>query len=430
MATFDETFNPAALARSDTIVSTASVAKGAPGSATKTPKATQNYPRIDLEPLYTELKSLIGHNWDTYYDALTRFIRGELHAREFGDLCDVFVYASPQSEHAHNSLIVAVLCNTTKDAPEPGLAAWVSATTEKASLAATSKPAITSDAGEQRLKAEVMALPPRERRRFKGVANDKAEEEAAARRNQYEDYYQAGRIRVPESTAGPATGLTTKTNWDLEIRKRYVQPLFAETLEFPDANTLHARMVPICYEEAIASGCSTQCADLVGIASEMYLKNILSEVFNRTRSNGPRYENSAGGGILTTSYKRKIEREEAEVKAGKLQRTRDDDMLPCEAQAAYSRRPLAMVDLQLSSQVGPLPWNGSPVIAWNINNASAGYDYDEWYTEQDQVMTNGHVDDPDALDIDNADNYGWEGAGAQDRPRLDSVLADCLAIPV
>lgn len=76
MATFDETFNPAALARSDTIVSTASVAKGAPGSATKTPKATQNYPRIDLEPLYTELKSLIGHNWDTYYDALTRFIRG------------------------------------------------------------------------------------------------------------------------------------------------------------------------------------------------------------------------------------------------------------------------------------------------------------------------------------------------------------------
>lgn len=77
MATFDETFNPAALARSDTIISTTSLIK-APGSATKTPKATQNYPRIDLEPLYTELKSLIGHNWDTYYDALTRFIRGNI----------------------------------------------------------------------------------------------------------------------------------------------------------------------------------------------------------------------------------------------------------------------------------------------------------------------------------------------------------------
>lgn len=355
---------------------------------------------------------------------------GELNSREFGDLCDTFIYASPQTEHAHNSLIVAVLCNTSKDAPEPGLAAWVSATTEKASLAATSKPAVTSDAGEQRLKAEVMALPPRERRRFKGIALDKAEEEAAARKNHYEDYYQAGRIKVPETSTVPAAGVT-KTNWDLEIRKRYIQPLFAETLEFPDVSTLHARMVPICYEEAIASGCSTQCADLVAIASEIFLKNILSEVFNRTRSNGPRYENSAGGGILTTSYKKKIEREEADVKAGKLQRTRDDDLLPCEAQAAYSRRPLAMVDLQLSSQVGPSPWNGSPMIAWNVSNASTGYDYDEWYADQEHDAKDDHVDGSnDAMDIDNADNYGWEGAGAQDRPRLDSVLADCLAIPV
>lgn len=76
MATFDETFNPAALARSDTITSIASTGKPAPGSAAKQTKATQSYPRIDLEPLYAELKSLIGHNWETYYDALTRFIRG------------------------------------------------------------------------------------------------------------------------------------------------------------------------------------------------------------------------------------------------------------------------------------------------------------------------------------------------------------------
>jgi len=80
MATFDETFNPAALARSDTITSTATVAKAPPGSATKTPKPAQNYPRIDLEPLYTELKSLISHNWETYYDALTHFIRGKLES--------------------------------------------------------------------------------------------------------------------------------------------------------------------------------------------------------------------------------------------------------------------------------------------------------------------------------------------------------------
>lgn len=77
MATFDDTFSPAALARTDTIISPTSAVKAPPSAAAKQPKATQSYPRIDLEPLYTELKSLIGHHWETYYDALTRFIRGK-----------------------------------------------------------------------------------------------------------------------------------------------------------------------------------------------------------------------------------------------------------------------------------------------------------------------------------------------------------------
>ena len=279
-----------------------------------------------------------------------------------------------------------------------------------------------------------MALPARDRRRLKGVANDKSEEEAAARKNPYEEYYQAGRIKAPETTvATGAAGGLTKTNWDLEIRKRYLQPLFSETLEFPDTGVLHARIVPICYEESVAQGCSAQCAELVGIAAEMYLKDKLSAVFDRTRSNGPRYEHSAGGGILTRAYKKSIAREESEVKAGKLQRTREDDLLPTEAQAASTRRPISMADLQLSAQVGPLPWNSMPLIAYSISNASAGYDHDQWLMEQEQtdgVMTNGHAEsDEDKMEIDsNTDNYGWEGA--QDRAALQSVLADCLAIRV
>ncbi|KAK5043276.1 hypothetical protein LTR13_001047 [Exophiala sideris] len=434
MATFEETFNPAALARSDTVTSTTSNIKGPPGSATKPGKTTQNnYPRVDLEPLYSELKLLIGHNWDTYYDALTRFIRGELNAREFADLCDVFIYTSPQTEHAHNSLIIAVLCNTTKDPPEPGLAAWVSAATDKATLAASSKPAVTSDAGEQRLKAEVMALPARDRRRLKAVANDKAEEEAAARKNPYEDYYTAGRIKAPETATTTTAAGITKTNWDLEIRKRYLQPLFSETLEFPDSSTIHGRIVPICYEEAVASGCSMQCAEYVGIAAETYLKSVISEVFDRVRSDGPRYDNSASGGILTSAYKKKIAREEEEVKAGKLSKTRDDDLLPCEAQAAYSRKPISMADLQLTSRVGPLPWDQTPLIGWTITNASAGHDYDEWHASrgEPQAVTNGHVEKmEDAMDVDSSDNYGWEGAGSHDTSALESVLADCLAVSV
>ncbi|EXJ90971.1 hypothetical protein A1O1_04078 [Capronia coronata CBS 617.96] len=432
MATLDDTFNPAALTRSDTITSVNSTTKVPPGSSSKPTKPTQNYPRIDLEPLYTELKSLIGHHWETYYDAITRFIRGELNAREFGDLCDAFIYASPQSEHAHNSLVLAILCNTSRDPPDPGLAAWVSATTDKSAVAASSKPAITSDAAEQRLKVEVMALPPRDRRRLKAIANDKAEEEAMARKTPYEDYYNALRIKAPEQVSGSAGGLT-KTNWDLEIRKRYLQPLFSETLEFPDTPTLHARIVPICYEESVSSGCSVQCAELVGIAAESYLKGILGEVFDRTRSNGPRYDNSASGGILTSSYQKKIAREATEVKMGRLRRTLADDLLPTESEVAYSRRPMGMPDLQLTAQVGPLPWNAMPLLGATVTNASAGYDYEDWRASQEYANASSDgLGEPasDPMDVDNNDNYGWEGAGAQDRAGLESVLADCLTIRV
>ncbi|KAJ9627373.1 uncharacterized protein PV06_07245 [Exophiala oligosperma] len=444
MATFDETFNPAALARSDTITSATSNAKAPPGSSSKSSKPSPNYPRVDLEPLYAELKSLIGHDWETYYETLTRFIRGELNAREFGDVCDAFIYTSPQTEHAHNSLILAVLCNASRDPPEPGLAAWVSATTDKSALATANKPAVTSDVGEQRLKSEVMSLPARDRRRLKAATNDKEEEaaSAAAKRNQYEESYMTGRIQAPEnvSAGGTVAGGITKTNWEMEIRKRYMQPLFAETLEFPDPNTIHARIVPLCYEEGVASGCSLQCAEYVAISAENYIKSMIGEVFDRVRSNGPRYdENSANGGILTSRYKRAIDREETEVKMGKLSRTRDDELLPCEAAAAYSRRPIGMPDLQLARATGPIPWNQMPLVDWTIGNASAGYDYEEWQAKLQEMSIgsgkeNGHITGhildklEDGMDLDGAnDNYGWEGAGEDERVGLQNVLADCLS---
>jgi len=449
MATLEETFNPAALSRSDTIISNAGNTKATSGSSAKQAKATQSYSRIDFEPLYTDLKSLIGHHWGTYYDALTRFIRGmlldrqylparwevrinhaigELCATEFGDLCDHFLLATPATEHAHNSLICAILYNSGRDIPDPGPAAWVSAASDKAAGATTSKAVATSDAAEQRLKTEVMALPARDRRRLKGAASDKTEEEAAARRNVYEEYYHASRIKAPEAAPGAAAGLT-KTNWDLEIRKRYLQPLFAETLEFPDAATIYARMVPICYEESVAAGTSMHCAELVSFAAEVFIKDFLSVAFNRTRSNGPRYENGAGDGIHTAAYKRQIAREEAEVKNGTLLRNREDDLLPVESKEANTRRPIGIADLQLANRVGPSLWNSMPLIGMSVAEAATEFDRNDWPTDCDpRPTTNGHMPNIDeATDVDPDDDYGWDGTGSNERHGLNSLLADCLA---
>lgn len=468
-----ETFNPSALSRADSL-STSAQPTGRTGPAPYGKNArngnNSSSLRIDFEPLYTELKSLISHNWSIYQEALSKFVLGMVHrgfciyfarielrntdtlrigrisSAEFADLTDAFLLATPQVEHAHNSLICAILYNISREKPEhSGPAIWVTATNDKSSAANTSKTNIASDAGEQRLKAEVMGLPARDRRRLKNLnaGGEKADDGALLRRK-YEDYYLAGKVRAPENVPPSAGGLN-KTNWDLEIRKRYAQPLFSETLEFPDATGIHARMIPICYEESVASGSSMPCAELVSVATETYVKDLLSSVFNRTRINGPKHEIRAVGGVCTNAYLRQREREEQEYREGKAQKGRENGLLPVEWREASSRRPIGIDDLRVAGGVARGLWNGMPLIGSRIAEAAYETELDEWLEERraaEAASTNNKSEGyaihgataerggGDEMEVgeDNDDYYGWQGAGSTDRAALGSLLEQCLSV--
>lgn len=295
-----------------------------------------------------------------------------------------------------------------------------------------------------------MAFHPRDRVRIKTSLQDQtgnkaptpatAEEEAAHIRAAYEQYYNGMRIKPPETVATTAGAGLTRTNWELEIRKRYVQPLYSETMEFPDSNTVHGRLVPICYEEGITAGASAQCSELVVVAAETLIKNMLHDFLTRVRVNGPRYDYGAAGGVLTSRYRRQLNREEALVKAGKLQRSRDDDLLPVESKAAQARRPLGISDFKLADRVGPTFWNGKPMTQSMIDeHMFAMNDIDEWYdTQATQPMSNGAVNGTtvngvaqesmdDDMDMDE-DDLGWEGTTAADQATLQGLLGGCLSI--
>lgn len=433
----DETFNPTlALARSDTLTALPSTSK-TPTTALKQPKAnTSNYPRIDLEPIYTDLKDAIGARWDSYSDALTRFTRGTLHAREFGDLTDEIIYSSDHVLHLHNKFICAIAFNSARDSPEPGVAAWVTAAADKSTSTAASKAVVTSDAGEQRLKKEVMALHARDRRRLKGTGDDKksAEEDAQyTKRNQYEDAYAASKYKVPEVPAASIAGGLTKTNLEPEIKKRYQQPLFAESAEFPDVASVYARMVPICYEEAIPQGASMACAELAVIGAEFYFKDILSTVFDRVRVNGPRYDNGVGGGVFTSKYLKQVKKEDELIKMKKLARTREDDLLPVEAAISKERRPLSVADFKLAGRIGTPIWTRTPLLGFDIQQRVPDGEWDDWKLEQEGIrrLTNGHTVAGDAMDVDHEDNdddFDWEAEGFGGRDNFDALMNDCLTV--
>jgi transcriptional coactivator HFI1/ADA1 len=90
---------------------------------------------------------------------------GGLNQEEFSFEINYFVTAEPAVEHPHNQLLAGIYGNVCRDAPEPGVAPWVSAN-DKPTI--VSKP-VSGDAAEQRLKTEVMQLPGKDRRRLKHI---------------------------------------------------------------------------------------------------------------------------------------------------------------------------------------------------------------------------------------------------------------------
>lgn len=219
------------------------------------------------------------------------------------------------------------------------------------------------------------------------------------------------------------------TDWELEIRKRYAQPLAAETGEFPDAESIHARMVPMCYEESLPSGAGLPCAEFMAIATETFVKEILSAVFSRTRSNGP---SGTINGMMMRKYRQQLEREELAYTRGEISKDTATGLLPIEAKEASVRRPLGVRDLRLTLELGGGVLGHMPLI---IDQIMGGYFEDELETEKQDRLENGVSEhnetkaSEDEMDLDEADDLSdWEGGAGADREQLSSLLDECLSM--
>ncbi|KAJ5101492.1 hypothetical protein NUU61_003714 [Penicillium alfredii] len=375
--------DPAALSRTDAASNSVKSATPNASATIKASRALISIPRLDLEHAYTDLKAAIGDKWAEYKESTALFLLGHFNQSEYASRIDHIICADVKTEHLHNNFVCALIGNLTRDLPDHGVANWVSAN-DKPSV--VSKP-ISGDAAEQRLKTEVMQLPPRDRRRIK---------------------------EFPE----------------LEIRKRYAQPLASETGEFPDAESIHARMVPICYEESLPSGAALPCAELMAIATETFVKEVLSAVFSRTRSNGP---SGTINSMMMRKYREQLEREELAYTRGEITKDTATGLLPVEAKEAGLRRPLGVRDLRLSLELGSGSLGHMPLV---VDQIMGGYFEDELETEKQDRLENG-VGEPhetkiseDEMDVDD-DEYpsDWDGdIAAADQDQLTSLLDECLSM--
>lgn len=218
-------------------------------------------------------------------------------------------------------------------------------------------------------------------------------------------------------------------------------------------------MLPMCYENGLVSGHNSDAAQFMSVATEAFIKQFLSSVFDKTRSNGPGTGGSAGSGggaswIMTHRYRRQLEREEEQWLRGEIQRDKSG-LLPSEAKAASERGPLGIGDLRLALELGDCGIGQMPVV---MESVMCGYregelegwdDYSFLPTIQGLALETLEADE-DAMMIGNApyinchdvkvkqyvdeeleaidETWGWDGAGPEDRENLNNLLDSCLAV--
>ncbi|KAJ2901701.1 putative transcriptional coactivator HFI1 [Zalerion maritima] len=434
--------DPAALSRPSISVTTpvllSKSLSGAGGSAQK-PQAKAGPvlpPRVDLEPIYAKLKSLIPkEQWSDYKTAVNKFLQGKLNQAEYSSIVDPILEsrtAEKDKNHLHNQLLSALYLNLTREPPsEPGTAPWV--TQNDKPLTALGPKAPANDTHEARFKADVMQLPSRDRRRLKDT-----------NQNDYDPTYdleavfststrrKAPKQHVDASAAAGGSDLN-KMNLDLEIRKKYQQPLSLESGEFPTRESIEQRMLPLCYEHELASGHQSEAANLVTVGAETYIREVLSSIFAITHVNGPGDSGTAGFGVgtdwvQTRKYCKQLQLEEEQWHAGEI--TRDKaGLLPVEAKAAYERKQLTMGDVQLALEVNSCGIQNFPAVSMGVATAyrDGELEHYEDYTTIDPETkeitralnptrpTNGPSANkamngslPTAMDVDE-EPIGWEG---------------------
>ncbi|OAA64817.1 cAMP-dependent protein kinase regulatory subunit [Cordyceps fumosorosea ARSEF 2679] len=406
------------------------------GSAQKA-KSSQIPVRIDLEPLYSELKSSIGaEHWQIYKEATTEFFIGSLNQNEYSQRIDaILVGQNGDKSHLHNQLMAAIYGNVTREMPDQGLAPWVSSNDKPA---ASASKAATGDATERRLKGDVMQLPARDRRRIKDLVHNESDVN-----ENLSSFFLESR-RKPTQDASSAAGGINNMNFDLEIRKRFAQPLAIESGEFPDVGLITGRMLPFCYEAGLPSGHVAEAPQLMSIATDAFIKEMLTQVFARTRSNGAGDSGSAGYGvgtqwIQTHSYKRQLHLEEEAAHRGEISRDKSG-LLPVEARAAGEQGPLSMADVRVALEIADSSMSQFPIVTRQI---LCGYREGELENWNDHTWIKGyepvHVEElangydlsafcngTDPMDIDM--EIGWEGAEENDVDMLDGMLDSCLAV--
>ncbi|KAF2764203.1 hypothetical protein EJ03DRAFT_355980 [Teratosphaeria nubilosa] len=406
-------------------------------------------PRVDLEPIYTQLKSALGELWTEYKTAVNAFVCGNINQAELSWVLAPVLSPAPSlpasadpakssvsTLHLHNTLVTALFVNAAgRDLPPQDVAPWVVATDKVSTGSKNAGTGVGGDRAEERLKREVMGMHARERRRIKGLEEGAKKDGFGGfgdglkeiKDYQYELAVKAAKTSARAVEGGEDGALSGgRPGWDLESRRRYAQPLASETLEFPTVGEVQARIEPIATEPGLVGGTQSSlqvCAEFLVQAAENYFKEKLGNLLQQARSN-------AEDCIQTAKFRKKLWREEEDIERGALQK-HATGLLPVQMEVLREREPLSLQDVRLGFLNDDPYLRQDPFAKQTV--------WDKLYPEIDtrpmsleyrSGLTINGISEPDAPNDADAmavdDDMYWQGTGTGQRDELMGVLDGCL----
>ncbi|KAM0790739.1 hypothetical protein ACM66B_004594 [Microbotryomycetes sp. NB124-2] len=257
-------------------------------------------PRADVVSLKLEMASLLSPaDGQLYWQAMTGFMTGRINRRELDHVLHKTLGYSGEAVQLHNTLLLSILYNTTRNAGPPLSARHSGWHKRRRDGTGADQPNV-SNSKKQRLKATVMAIGKRERAELKAIAYA-SKKDASAERERDKDVALAKLASLGSvlDTHGPDIGadglpkaLASAKQPPATLSQDYMRALQTPTCydnqTLPDLSGLHGRMSLIAYDYGLANGIDHRAASLGLQAIEVYIKHILSRATSMARPLHPR----------------------------------------------------------------------------------------------------------------------------------------------
>ncbi|KAH3673348.1 hypothetical protein WICMUC_003708 [Wickerhamomyces mucosus] len=263
--------------------------------------------RLEINSVADELFEKLGRSdWDKYQVILNSFLIGKLSRIEFVEqLNEIFQNHIDQTrlKKLHNQVILINLTNALRDTPNTDILDDSKFTLSKYNNSKISKISNFSKFGGnnkaktsqyEKLKKTVMNLPIRERFRIKSITRESGKRSMA--NSSLTLTRQSLLPKIPYSNDKERLNQTVE--WSQDISHSIQTQLSTETFCLPDNENLMKRCLGIAREHGLTGIVEKDSIELIYLALEIYLKNILESSIDTLRFRKSKYDDND---IFTTT---------------------------------------------------------------------------------------------------------------------------------